>query len=674
MTGSSPMLAAEASTLAAAAQAVLNRHAEQTGLLVASAVAPLTFTRSLGPRSVADQAVVTGVVTALTYAVTVATQDALVSVVSALPATSAPGGVRSRLLVVNAAAVPLGLALARALTVKEDERAVTSLIRQSGWRTAVTGLGGVLVVAGQAAAESLDQRLGKDGRLARIPLAIPSGVMVAGIVEWNRRRGATEDGPVSPAPGLAAAAGSLGAGLGVTAAVAALAIGEERLASLLSGALAARLPGSPLTWRLAGHAAVLSAVGGVVSVAWGQGMQRIERATTSLDPVLETGDDISIVMGTCSGSDSSLVSWEGLGREGRRHALAAVRSRPWAERPAGLPDLSIPTVMGAPAAANPVQVYVGLDNAATPKERVELALAEMDRTSAWDRSLLMLVSPTGTGYVNYCAVAAVQYLTGGDVATVTLQYSKRPSPLSLGMIADAREQNRLLWSRIAERVRDLPSERRPRVVLFGESLGAHTSQDVFLHWGTLGLRALGIEGALWVGTPYASGWAQEIVRGARADTDDDLVAVVNDFGQVEEMPQERRRRLRYVLVSHDNDGVTKFGTDLLLRQPPWLRGARSPLEEVPPYSPRGVPPSMRWQPLTTFMQLLVDMKNAQTPGLYRASRHDYRPDLPRFVNEVYRLNATEDQLARVEQALAEREEARERLFGESRPAAAPAAP
>src|SRR5436190_13153883 len=115
MTGSIPVLGRDASTLAAAAQAVLNRHAEQTGLLVASAVAPQTFTRSLGPRSVADQAVVTGVVTALTYAVTVATQDALVSVVSAVPSTSGPGDVRSRLLVVNAAAIPLGLSLARGL-------------------------------------------------------------------------------------------------------------------------------------------------------------------------------------------------------------------------------------------------------------------------------------------------------------------------------------------------------------------------------------------------------------------------------------------------------------------------------------------------------------------------------------------------------------------------------
>src|SRR5438045_901195 len=52
----------------------LSRHAEQTGLLVASAIAPTTFARSLGPRSAMDQGIVTGIVTGLTYAVTVTTQ------------------------------------------------------------------------------------------------------------------------------------------------------------------------------------------------------------------------------------------------------------------------------------------------------------------------------------------------------------------------------------------------------------------------------------------------------------------------------------------------------------------------------------------------------------------------------------------------------------------------
>src|SRR4051812_49784901 len=165
--------------------------------------------------------------------------------------------------------------------------------------------------------------------------------------------------------------------------------------------------------------------------------------------------------------------------------------------------------MGTPARAAPVQVYVGLDNAPTPRARVDLAMAELERTGALDRSLLVLVSPTGTGYVNYVTVAALQYLALGDVATVTLQYSRRPSPLSLGMIRAAREQNRLLWLRVLERVRGRPGP-RPRVVLFGESLGAHTSQDVFLHWGTLGLDALGIDRALWIGTPYGSKWMAQV--------------------------------------------------------------------------------------------------------------------------------------------------------------------
>ncbi len=153
------------------------------------------------------------------------------------------------------------------------------------------------------------------------------------------------------------------------------------------------------------------------------------------------------------------MPWETLGREGRRHVVTYVRPEPMPDRPAEVqgvkrPELSIVTVMGEPAKATPISIFVGLDSAPTATERVELALKEMDRTDAWSRELIMLVSPTGTGYVNYVAVACVQYMTQGDVATVTLQYSKRPSPLSLGKIGQAKEQNRLLWLKILERVRD----------------------------------------------------------------------------------------------------------------------------------------------------------------------------------------------------------------------------
>jgi uncharacterized membrane protein len=185
---------------------------------------------------------------------------------------------------------------------------------------------------------------------------------------------------------------------------------------------------------------------------------------------------------------------------------------------------------------------------------------------------------------------------------------------------------------------------------------------VFLHWGTTGLEALGIERALWVGTPYSSGWMQEVTRSGRDDTDADLVAVVNDIDEFRSLPRERRDSVRYVLLSHDNDGVTKFGADLIMRAPRWLRERPGGVYDAGPYSPRGIPASMRWRPVTTFFQVMVDMKNAQTPGAYLASRHDYRPDLTRFVNEVYGLGADEEQLRIVEDAVARREQAREKLL------------
>ena len=71
---------------------------------------------------------------------------------------------------------------------------------------------------------------------------------------------------------------------------------------------------------------------------------------------------------------------------------------------------------------------------------------------------------------------------------------------------------------------------------------------------------------------------------------------------------------------------------------------------------------MRWRPVTTFLQTLIDMKNAQVPGAYRAWAHDYRPDLARFIRDVYGLPASDEESVRIEQALEKREAARERLF------------
>jgi len=650
------------------------------GLLVATAVVPGTFARSLSDRSPVDQGIITGLSAGLHYLLTVGTQDAVqagaaevVAGVAGRRGGSAGRRSQRRLtLMADLAAIPLGLAIQKALPARPGEAMLRGTVRQVGWRLAVTGLGGSVLIGAEDALRTVRRGGAPRYRFRSAPVAIPVGLALGYLLEQRRRRALDEADLPSP-QGRSAAIRPLGIAAAVTGGLAIAAYGEQALAANFGRRVAAVAPGGPLVWMLPFHAASLGALGGAGYHLYGRAMRKIEAGASADEPVLESDEATRWTGPTVSGGPESLVPWSVLGREGRRHALTFVRPTTFEDRPDGVPDLSIETVMGEPARATPAHVYVSLDSAPTAQERADLALAEMERVGAFDRSLIMLVSPTGTGYVNYVAVAAAAYLTRGDVATVTMQYSKRPSPLSLGKVKDAREQNRYLWLRIVDRLHHRPGK-LPRVVVFGESLGAHTSQDAFLHWGTLGPQALGIERALWIGTPYLSGWMHEVTGPPRLDVAEDSVAVVNDFAQLEALGDERRSRLRFVLVSHDNDGVTKFGPDLMTTAPRWLGAGRPQPEEVAGASPRGIPPDMRWRPVTTFFQSLIDMKNAQIPGAYRSWAHDYRPDLTRFISEVYDLPASPDQLAAVERAVEQRELHREQLFAAgSTPAAESAA-
>jgi uncharacterized membrane protein len=635
------------------------------GLVVAAAKIPETFAPGLAPRSAVDQGLVTGLATGVHYLLAVGAQDVLRGLATEMAgrsATWADVATRQRVLTlgVDLAAIPTGLALRRWLPPRPGETMARGWVRQAGWRAATTGVAVLSLELTRAVLRGVDQRVGAGGRLASLPIALPVGIALAFVLD--RRRGpAGGDAGVGEVSSPSVTRSALVAA-GVEGALAGVAYGEHRLADATAEVLAARLPGGSQLWRLVTHGAGLGLLGAGGSLIWARAMRGIEAGAAADEPVFG-GEETRWTGPTLSGGPGSLVPWQTLGKEGRRHMLTHVRAAPVPDLPEGLKDLSIETVMGEPALAAPVQVYVGLESAPSTRERVDLALAEMERTGAFDRSLIMLVSPTGLGYVNYVAVAAAQYLSRGDMATVTMQYSNRPSPLSLGRVGRAREQNRLLWLRILERIRRTDGP-RPRVVLFGESLGAHTSQDVFLHWGTLGLEALGVDRALWIGTPYGSEWMHEVTGPDRLDVDRGRVAVVNDIDQLMTLRAERGTLPPYVMLSHDNDAVTKFGPDLLTTPPAWLGPDRPSVERIERGSPRGVASRLRWRPVTTFFQTLVDVKNAQVPGTYQAWGHDYRPDLPQFVGEVYGLPASAEQMARVEAACRQREELRWQVFQE----------
>jgi uncharacterized membrane protein len=614
---------------------------QQAGTLAAATIMPITFQPTLMPRNALDQALVTGVSTSLNYALAALIQDSIEAVALRGAGRTDPAKVDRRTwrrasVVLDLAAIGAGMAIQSALRPKPGERLPRGGARTAAWWLSATGLSGAVI----GMLQELTPRRG-DSQDHSFPVAPFAGAALAAVNDYRRRRwerqfpgvGSDEGAPVS-------AAKSFAMSLGVTAGLTGLAAGERVFAAGVGRGAERVLPGHERVYRPLGHLAALSVMGGALYGMVRRVDRKIERGAEAIEAAFDAVPTSRLV----SGGPGSGVSWDTLSRQGRRNVSTVLSTE------------AIERVMGEPAAAEPIRVFVGLESAATEAERVALAVEELRRTGAFDRSLLMVISPTGTGYVNYVAVETAEYLTRGDMASVTMQYSLRPSPLSLDRVAEGRQHYRMLLDAIHNALAERPPEKRPRVVLFGESLGAWTSQDAFAHRGTQGLLNAGVDRAIWIGTPYMSKWKQEVLHGDRPDVDRSLVGRFNDFSEVEALDPEARRRLRYVMITHANDAVGHFGLDLLVRAPDWLGPAETRAATVPG--------AQQWRSPTTFVQTLVDMKNAANviPGEFEAKGHDYRADLARFVREVYGLPAGDDQLAAVEQALRAAELERKRLL------------
>jgi uncharacterized membrane protein len=601
----------------------------QTGMVLALALQPTTFQRTLMPRSTLDQTLTTGICGALDLGFAALIQDTVEAVALRLSGATSPELVDSRTwrrasVAGDLVAIALGLAGQTACRPRPGERVPRGAVRTVCWWVSATGLCGAVAgvlqeLAGRGDATDEDS----------VPAALAAGMLLAGVTEYRRRRSEAADAGASSSEDAAVSAlKSLVMSLGVSGGLSVMAAGERVFATRVSQLLARVLSGSERLYRPVGHAAALSILAMAIyeQIRWVD--HRAERMDEAVEGAFATAPKSSMV----SGGAGSLVSWDSLSREGRRNVSTVLDAQ------------LIERVMGEPA-AEPIRVYVGLESAPTEYERRDLALRELQRTGAFDRDLLMVISPTGSGYVNYVAVEAAEYMTRGNIASVTMQYSLRPSALSLDRVAEGRLQYRMLIDAIHNKLAERPAGQRPRVVIFGESLGAWTSQDAFEHRGTQGLLDAAIDRAIWIGTPYMSKWKQEVLGGDRPDVDWSLLRRFNDFGQLQALDPEARGRLRYVMITHDNDGVADFGLDLLAEAPDWLGPAET--------RPAGVPKTEQWQSPTTFVQTLIDMKNSanETPGQFEAKGHDYRADLARFVREVYALQTSDEQLASIEAAL-----------------------
>jgi uncharacterized membrane protein len=606
----------------------LRSRADQAGILVAAANIPLTFQRTLMPRPTADQALVTGLSIASNHAWVAMIQESIqaTALVALRRAAADPDTTTwSRAaLALDAAAFGAGIALQRGFRQRNREKLPRAAVRTGGFWLSMTGMSGAVIGGLQEAVGTF-----RGAKPNTVPVVVPAAAVLATALEFRRRRAERLDGDVADGAAVDPLK-ALGLGVGMAGVASGLAFGERVFVDRLARTVARLTPISEEMVRPFGHAAALLAFVSGARLLLERAYGGIEHKEGSVEAAFDIPPPNALV----SGSVASNVPFASMSKRGRRFVWTVSSPQ------------KIRQVMQEEHALPPVRVYVGLECGETEEQRVQLVIDELERTGAFERAWLLLASPTGTGYVNYAAVSALEMLARGDCASVAMQYAARPSVLSLDRVKEGRRQARMLVDALYARLAQIPEAKRPKFVLFGESLGAWTSQDPFVDRGTQGLVDTGIDHAIWIGTPHFSKWKEQVLYDGRPDVDPDLVRVFNDISEWEALDPEERARIRFVMITHHDDGVALFGPEIAIQAPPWLG--------PPDTRPSAVPKGMRWMPSTTFFQVLVDMKNSATvvPGQFAAKGHDYRADLLPFFHAALGFDATPEQLDRIGEWLA----------------------
>lgn len=456
-------------------------------------------------------------------------------------------------------------------------------------------------------------------------------VATSAMLLWASRRLAVRKAEIQRWPVIQEA--DTASAVGVGAVITTVGTGLGRAYGITGRALRGYL-GPGASKQVVGRAANAALWATAVSGAYNAAIASIGRANEKRERPFELPPQSPLV----SGSTESLSPYSELGQQGRRYVSEAVTT----ER--------IEEVVGEPAVAEPIRTFIGFNSAPLyTAGRAELALAELDRTGAFDRSYLLLVSPTGTGWVDQTVVGAAEFLARGDIATCSIQYGRFPSFLCIQKVGLGRAQFRLLLWGVNQRLAERPPERRPKVLVFGESLGAWTASDVVMSQGITGFDHYGIDRALWMGLPALAKWSRNgMASGANELVPDGSVGVFDRHEQLAELDDAARDRLRAVILSHDNDPIAAVRPELMIQRPDWLRGERG----------RNVSDRMDWIPFITFWQVAIDAANAMVtvPGEFRSFGHDYRADTARFVRDAFHFPKTdEEQTQRIEDALIERD-------------------
>ncbi len=299
-----------------------------------------------------------------------------------------------------------------------------------------------------------------------------------------------------------------------------------------------------------------------------------------------------------SGSAESLISWPSLGHEGRAFVTGG-------------------------ADQSTIRSFAGLESAPTPQQRADVAVRDMLRAGGGQAPVWIAITTTGNGQIDPTATGAADKATTNQAAMVAIQYSTLPSWLSfLVDESSARQAGIALYDAMAAARDALPAGQRPKLILYGESLGAYGSPAPFAGMTPEEVTQR-IDGALWVGPPAATSpvtnWTysgtppvwQPIVDAGRAARYAASTAAVASPPGDGPWPRPRLR-----VLQNPTDPVVWFSPHLVWQPPAWLHGTRGP----------GVQDGTRWSPVLFFLQVVMDLPQAVSmPSGYG---HNYADALP----------------------------------------------
>jgi uncharacterized membrane protein len=290
-----------------------------------------------------------------------------------------------------------------------------------------------------------------------------------------------------------------------------------------------------------------------------------------------------------SGGPESLASWESLGHQGRVFVSAG-------------PTVEKLAKFNGATAIEPIRAYAGLHSADGIKATAKLAAEELRREGGLNRAVVAVATTTGTGWINEAEASALEYMYNGNTAIVSMQYSFLPSWLSFLVDKEnARQAGQALFEAVDALIRELPEGKRPKLVVFGESLGSFGGEAPFLALNNLIART---DGALFSGPTFNNTIWEDLTR--NRDKDSPMWLPIYDKGdnvrfsaRAENLsrPPDPWGHPRAVYLQHASDPIAWWNVDLLFSKPDWLK------------EPRGydLSPRMEWIPIVTFLQVSADM-------------------------------------------------------------------